>query len=107
MAAVAGRVASRALLTQVAARPEREMLPALEAACGARLLEEAEPTAYRFAHDLIREVVEADLSAGRRMLLHRDIARALAAMPGEPPVEEVAYHYAQTEEHAQAAPPLP
>ena len=76
--AVAGGAVSRALLSQVVALPEREVLAALEAACDARLLEEAGPAAYRFTHDVIREVVEASLGAGRRMLVHRDIARALA-----------------------------
>ena len=102
VAAVAGRVVPRALLMAVAARPEREVVAALEAACRARLLQEAGPDAYQFAHDVIREVVEADLGTARRTLLHREVAAALACMPGEPPVEELADHYAQGEAWTQA-----
>jgi predicted ATPase len=65
-AAVAGREASRSLLARVAAQPEEEVVRALEAACRARLLEEAGEHTYRFAHDVIREVVEAGLGAARR-----------------------------------------
>jgi tetratricopeptide (TPR) repeat protein len=108
IAAVAGRVTARALLTQISLHPEREVLAALEDAGHAGLLEEEGATAYRFAHDVIREVVEADLGAARRMVLHRDIARVLERAAGEPldiasRVEELAYHYARTEEHASAA----
>jgi tetratricopeptide (TPR) repeat protein len=58
----------------------------------ARLLLEDEHT-YQFAHDLIREVVEADIGAARRLVLHRRIAEALEAAPGERAVEALAYHY--------------
>jgi predicted ATPase len=57
---------------------------------------------YQFAHDMIREVVEADLGAARRTLLHRRIAAALERMPGEPAVEALAYHYARSEDRAKA-----
>jgi tetratricopeptide (TPR) repeat protein len=103
VAAVAGRVAPRTLLLAVAAQAEREALAALRAACHARLLEEEGETAYRFTHDVIREVVEADLGAAQRVLLHRAIARTLEGMAGERPVEALAYHYARAEQHARAA----
>jgi tetratricopeptide (TPR) repeat protein len=92
-AAVVGRAVPRALLEAVAARPEEEMLAALEAACRARLLDEAGADAYQFAHDVIREVVEAGLSAARRRALHQRVAEALERAEGEPPVEALAYHY--------------
>jgi transcriptional regulator with XRE-family HTH domain len=103
VAAVAGRVVPYALLLALMGRPRREVLMALESACRARLLEAEGPAAYRFAHDLIREVVEADLGAAQRGLLHRDIAAALETLPGAPSVEALAFHYAQTDEHARAA----
>jgi tetratricopeptide (TPR) repeat protein len=103
VAAVVGRVMSSALLVAVAPAGEREVLAALRVACRAHLLEEAGQTGYRFAHDVIREVVEANLGTARRALLHRDIAQALEATAGEPAVEVVAYHYAQTDAHAKAA----
>jgi transcriptional regulator with XRE-family HTH domain/tetratricopeptide (TPR) repeat protein len=107
VAAVAGRVVSQSVLAAVVARPEREVVEALEAACRIRLLEEAAGDTrvgrgYRFMHDVIREVVEADLGAARRTLQHRQVADALAGQPGEPPVEELAYHYTHGEAWAKA-----
>jgi len=92
-AAVVGRRVSRALLAAVLERPEDEVVEALEDAVQARLLVEAGPGAYQFAHDVIREVVESGLSAGRRTMLHRRVAEALERARGEPPVEALAYHY--------------
>ena len=92
-AAVAGRRVSRALLVAVLARPEDEVLVALEDAARARLLVEAGPDTYQFAHDVIREVVESGLGAGRRTVLHRRVAEALERARGERPAEALAYHY--------------
>jgi tetratricopeptide (TPR) repeat protein/transcriptional regulator with XRE-family HTH domain len=103
MAAVVGRVVPRALLIAVAGQAEREAVAALASACQARLLEEEGAASYRFAHDVIREVMEADLGTAQRTLLHREIARALEGTAGEPPVEALAYHYGCTDEHASAA----
>ncbi len=92
-AAVIGRRVSGGLLLHTQApQPERETLVALEAACQARLLEEREER-YQFPHDLIREVILADLSAARRRHLHRMAAEVLEQQRGEPPVEHLAYHY--------------
>jgi tetratricopeptide (TPR) repeat protein len=96
VAAVIGRLAPRLLLTTVVTHPEHEVLAAVDAARRARLLDEVDG-AYRFAHDLIREVMEADLGAVRRAVLHRRIAGALEQIPGELPVEELAYHYARSD----------
>jgi tetratricopeptide (TPR) repeat protein/transcriptional regulator with XRE-family HTH domain len=95
-AAVVGRVVPRMVLVGVATQPEREVLAALEAACHARLLEEEEGDVYHFAHDVIREVIEADLGAARRTMLHRGVAEMLEAGPDEPPLELLAYHYARS-----------
>jgi transcriptional regulator with XRE-family HTH domain/tetratricopeptide (TPR) repeat protein len=97
VAAVMGRVVALALLMAVAAQGEQDVLAACEAACRARLLEEAGVEGYQFAHDVIREVVEADLGAARRRVLHRRIAAALEQQPGEPPVELLAYHYSRSD----------
>jgi predicted ATPase len=91
-----GREVAPALLTAVAAQPEPDVLAALDAAGRAGLLEEAGAEGYQFAHDVIREVVEADLAAARRTVLHRRIAEALERGPEEAPVEAVAYHYARS-----------
>jgi len=122
VAAVIGRTASQALLGAVLARPEDEVLTLAEANCAAGLLLESGSEAYEFAHDLIREVVEGDLSAGRRRLLHRRIAEALEGRPetdgtqGTEGIQEkgrngqrrraaeVAYHFLEADERARALP---
>jgi tetratricopeptide (TPR) repeat protein len=93
-AAVVGRHASRALLLAVAGQPEEAVLAGLEAACHARLLAEEGDNGYAFAHDVIREVVEADQGTARRALLHRKVAAALERAPRVSP-EVLAYHYAR------------
>jgi tetratricopeptide (TPR) repeat protein/transcriptional regulator with XRE-family HTH domain len=96
VAAVIGRVIPGEVLIAAATRPEREILTAVEAACQARLLiEEGGAYRYQFAHDLICEVVEMDLSAARRRSLHRQVALAWEQVSAMPPPEVLAYHYAQ------------
>jgi tetratricopeptide (TPR) repeat protein/transcriptional regulator with XRE-family HTH domain len=105
IAAVIGRKAPRVLLLQVAAQvgwSRREVMAALEAACYARLLIEHGVGSYQFAHDLILEVVGADLSAARRTALHHDVAETLEQLPGAPPLEQLAYHYARTDDQPKA-----
>ncbi len=96
VAAVVGRVAPPALLTAVIEQPERAVLGALDAACQARLLTEGDE-GYRFAHDLIREVIEAEVGYGSRLALHRRIGdvleRQAIGLGGELPVAALAYHY--------------
>ncbi len=95
-AAVVGREVDRALLLALAAPLEwgqREILAALDLICQARLLVEQGAERYVFAHDLIQEVVSADLSAARRAMLHQQVAEALEQQPGELPVETLAHHY--------------
>jgi tetratricopeptide (TPR) repeat protein/transcriptional regulator with XRE-family HTH domain len=94
VAAIAGREVTEAVLVAASRQSEHEVVAALDAACRARLLVEVtDERTYRFAHDLIRELVEGDLSAARGALLHRQVAEALEAQPGEPPLERLAYHY--------------
>jgi len=102
VAAVIGRVAPPALVTTVVARPEGDVLAALDSASRARLLV-GEEQGYRFAHDVIREVVEADVGTGRRMMLHRRVAEALEEAAGldlgeggGASVELLAYHYSRS-----------
>ena len=70
-----------------------EVLLGLEAACRARLLLEDGEDGYAFAHDVIREVLEADLGAARRAVLHLRVAEGLEQAPGGVPPERLAYHY--------------
>jgi tetratricopeptide (TPR) repeat protein/transcriptional regulator with XRE-family HTH domain len=93
VAVAVGRMVQPTLLTAVIGYPEREVLAGVEAAWRARLLVEVDG-AYQCAHDLVREVVEADLSMARRVVLHRRMAEALAVAPGDRPIAALAYHYA-------------
>ena len=83
IAAVAGRRVLRRILYTVSRRPEREILPALDALLAARLLIEDGDDGYRFSHDLIRDVVEENLGAARCSALHGRIGVALEQLfPG-------------------------
>jgi transcriptional regulator with XRE-family HTH domain/tetratricopeptide (TPR) repeat protein len=120
--AVAGRSAPFALLAAMLNAASGSLLPAAEGACHARLLEEApeetpeewseeraEDTpslaVYRFPHDLIRETVLHDLSAARRVALHRAAGEAIETL-GTPArrAAELADHFAQAGEFARALP---
>jgi tetratricopeptide (TPR) repeat protein len=103
VAAVIGRVAPRPLLLAVLEQPERVLPAALSGACRAGLLEEVGDDAYGFVHDVIREVVEADLGLVGRRRLHLQVALALERTPGKAPVEALAYHFRQAGEPARAA----
>ncbi len=92
-AAVVGRRVPWALLVAVSAQDEEAVLAGLEAACQARLLLEDESGAYAFAHDLIREVVETNVGAARRAVLHRRVAEALEHDSTGADAETIAYHY--------------
>jgi len=102
-AAVIGRAVQIPLLLATTAHPEGDISAALDAAGHARLLvEQPEPGGYWFAHDVIREVVEADLGPARRMALHRRVAEALEGDEllvegtAERRIERLAYHYSRS-----------
>ncbi len=81
---------------------------AVEAACRARVLEEAQSglphlATYQFPHEIMREVVALDLSAARRIVLHHAVGEALEARDAavrRP--EELAFHFAQAGEYARS-----
>lgn len=100
VAAVVGRRAPRSVLLTVmnqCGRSEADTLMGLEAACHAGLLVEDGEAGCVFSHDLIHDAITASLSAGRRAMLHRQVAEALEHQPGEPPVESLAYHFLRAE----------
>ncbi|HEV2459993.1 MAG TPA: AAA family ATPase, partial [Ktedonobacterales bacterium] len=101
VAAVLGRTMQGDLLGAASDLPEGDRIASLEAVCQARLLVEEGDDAYHFAHDLIREVVEAKLSTARRRMLHRRVAEALEQRPGVP-VEQLAYHYRHSDQLGKA-----
>jgi predicted ATPase/DNA-binding XRE family transcriptional regulator len=102
VASVVGRVAATRLLVAVMEATEGATLDGLDAACAGRLLVE-QGDSYQFAHDLVREVVQADLSAARRRALHRRVAEELERQPGELPLEQLAYHWVGAGEREKAA----
>lgn len=112
-AAVAGRRVDLAMLEALAGwlgLEHRTASEALAAALHARLLLEDGDAAYRFAHDLIREVAAADLGAWQRRGAHREIAEALEIRltPNERDehAAELALHFAQGGEVPRALPYL-
>lgn len=106
VAAVIGRQMKRTVLVAASTpsgQDEGALVEVLEEVAQAHLLVEAGEDAYQFPHDLIREVVLSDLSALRRRHWHAQIAAALEQAPGEPPVEQLAEHYRQTDDHEKAS----
>jgi DNA-binding SARP family transcriptional activator len=96
--AVLGSQASARLLWQVAELGTQDGLEALEEAIKSSFLREEQtggpetgrPGHYRFAHDLMREVVYTELGAARRQVLHQ---RALERLSNEGArASELAYH---------------
>jgi tetratricopeptide (TPR) repeat protein len=64
------------------------------------------PGRYRFAHELVREVLYDDLPAARAMTLHRAVAEALQAIYAaelEPHATELAHHFAMAAPAGTAA----
>jgi predicted ATPase/DNA-binding SARP family transcriptional activator len=93
--AVLGNQATAQRLWQVADVGVQAGVEALEEAVGSGMLraEEAETAwlgSYRFAHDLVREVVYTDLGEARRLVLHQH-ALALRQAEGAR-ASELAYH---------------
>jgi transcriptional regulator with XRE-family HTH domain/tetratricopeptide (TPR) repeat protein len=80
-AAVIGRGVSASLLAAVTGKTDEGALMAMTAAWRAGLVEEGTARDFQFVHDVIRDTVEADLEAPRRMLLHRRVAEALEQLP--------------------------
>src|SRR2546428_3957568 len=93
--AVLGNQATAKLLWQLAEVEVQPGIDGLEEAIGSGILREEEagvgrPSSYRFAHDLIRDVVYTELGAARRQVLHQR-ALALLLTEGEA-AAELAYH---------------
>ncbi|GIV76430.1 MAG: hypothetical protein KatS3mg050_0824 [Litorilinea sp.] len=101
-ASILGSEVDLSLLLQVSNRPGRALMAALADLTRHSLLQET-PTAYRFSHDLVRQVVYGELPAAERKGLHLRAAAALAEVPGSAPAALVAYHYQAGEAWPQAA----
>ncbi|MDT0269417.1 AAA family ATPase [Streptomyces sp. DSM 44915] len=104
-----GASVEHGLLARVAALPEPELLAALRAAVGARLLVATdEGDGYRFRHALTREAVTDDLLPGERARLNRRYAEILQAAPDSVAAEELptrlASHWYHAGDRARALP---
>jgi class 3 adenylate cyclase len=80
---------------------EAALLDSLDEALAARLVQERSgpgTATYEFTHALIRQTLYGELSAPRRVLLHRKIGERLEALYGEHPgahTPELAHHFFQ------------
>lgn len=89
------------LLAAVAGLGEDELLEALRAAVGAKILIPTEDgDGYRFRHSLVREAVGDDLLPGERSRLNRRYAEALEADPALVPADELPARLASYWYHA-------
>jgi DNA-binding SARP family transcriptional activator len=93
--AVLGSLASARLLWQLAELGTQAGLEALEEAVKSGILREEQAGAgrvgrYRFAHDLMRDVVYTELGAARRQVLHQRTLERLASEGAR--ASELAYH---------------
>jgi transcriptional regulator with XRE-family HTH domain/tetratricopeptide (TPR) repeat protein len=103
-AAAAGGPVRRGILAEVVGAQPDEAYAALDEAEHARLLVATGRDEYQFAHDVIREAVEASIMAARRAELHGRLAGVLEKRyRGDLPIEALAYHYARSDDDARAA----
>lgn len=106
IASVVGRDFAVELLTRVAARDDHAVERALSRLQRAEIvfpLRDGDRQ-YVFRHVLLREAAYATLLRKRRQALHAATARALATLyPSDEHLDLIAYHYARTEEHMEAA----
>jgi DNA-binding SARP family transcriptional activator len=102
-AAVAGSTFSFVLLERILGEGT-DVLDALDEAVAAGLLIEAEHGNYVFAHALVRQTIYDQLSAARRIRLHRQLGEALEAIEDpDAHIEALAYHFAQAAADGQGA----
>ena len=95
-AAVIGREFELEVLERVAGEPGDVLLPLLEEAIDAQVVEEVGVGRYSFLHALIRATLYDGLSLTRRARLHLQIGQALEALRIDavaPPYGELAHHF--------------
>lgn len=100
VAAVVGTEFSFALVAQAHGGDRGGLLEALDegAAHGVVVRTEADPSRWRFLHDLLRQVLYAELPGPRRATLHGRVAEALEALHAghlAPVVPVLAHHYGE------------
>ena len=98
VAAVAGPEFDTAVVAEAAGHATAEALDAYDEATSERLLlETAVPGRLRFAHAVVRQTLEEELSTLRRLHLHQQIGLALEQRFGaaDSAVAELAHHFAE------------
>jgi predicted ATPase len=102
--AVIGQVVPLALWATVVATTEEVLLPLVEQAIEARVLDATpEGLAVRFAHALIHEALYGGVLPPRRRVWHRRIGEALVAQARAPDPDVVAHHFGQAGDPRAAA----
>jgi transcriptional regulator with XRE-family HTH domain/tetratricopeptide (TPR) repeat protein len=106
LAATIGRSFTLDLLVEASASDIDLVVAAIDELWQRQIVREHGSSAYDFSHDRIREVAYTDMSAARRCLLHRRVARALERSAGiDVSVSaQVAAHYEQGGLPSQAIP---
>ncbi len=97
VAAIYGRDFPAQVIEQVSERPPDEVRAALEEAVDCRLVESTGGNGhYSFAHALVRETLQAEIPAARRVRLHGLIATALEGYDDDDPdrhLSALAHHF--------------
>jgi DNA-binding CsgD family transcriptional regulator/tetratricopeptide (TPR) repeat protein len=102
--AVIGQVVPLALWATVAATTEGVLLPLVEQAIEARVLDATpDGLAVRFAHALIREALYEGVLPPRRRGWHRQIGEVLVVQDQAPDPDVVAHHFGQAGDPRAAA----
>jgi hypothetical protein len=82
---------------------EEQATQAVDSAVQVRLLREAAPGSFEFAHDLVRQHVHAEIGPARRVWLHRRAGEAIEALPGVANRDVLlAYHFSEAAPSGQA-----
>ncbi|MCE5275337.1 MAG: AAA family ATPase [Deltaproteobacteria bacterium] len=104
-ASIIGRSFSGKLLEAVSSSPDA-VTPCLEDLVKHGFINHSGESAYRFRHDLTREVAMRALLKGDRIAIHRKIALELergGGSPGRECAEELAHHFESAREYSKAA----
>ena len=103
--ALAGHAIPLSVLATVVREPAETVSRRLTMACHARLVIGVGEHAFQCAHDVIREVVEAEAGAAERTFVHGRLAEALEGQPAhERRAAELVWHLRAAGEAARALP---
>ncbi|HEU5424310.1 MAG TPA: hypothetical protein VFU72_12265, partial [Nitrolancea sp.] len=98
LAATIGRAFSLEVLLGASPEDDETVVAALDELCARHIVRERGQDVYDFSHDKLRDVAYAEISAARRQLLHRRVARAIETVQAhnlEAVSAQLAAHYRQ------------